>query len=107
MEINKRELIEKYLGKKAVNNSMDRASIDHYKDTGSISGFFLLQLEKMLSEHAREVVKYTLEDAAENAQIVYVNNDCNEIGCADKLSILSREEVILKSLNLDKWKNTL
>ena len=47
-----------------------------------------------MKTYAKEVVKYTLDQAAENAEVEYTD------GPVDKQSILSLESQIIKDLNL-------
>jgi len=73
-----KELIKKHLERW---EGLQVASIQNYAETGKISGFLYLAIEKMLDEHAKEAYNQAIRDADEhiisrlkpiiNAQFIY------------------------------------
>lgn len=63
-----KELIKKYLERW---EGLQVASIQYYAETGKISGFLYLAINKMLEEKAKEAYNQGVRDAAESAKMKF------------------------------------
>lgn len=96
-----KELIKKHLERW---EGLQVASIQNYAETGKISGFLYLAIEKMLDEHAKEAYNQAIRDAAENAELrIKIRFECTneelERGFGNGLhAIIVNKESILNLL---------